>query len=75
MLGQAGSGGDRHARRSARSRLLLGLFALLLLAVAVAAVVVITAPSPTKVMLRHVVYSDVQKASSALKQLVQENTK
>jgi hypothetical protein len=38
-------------------------------------VVLITAPGPTKVMLRNVVYSDVQQASSALKQLVLENTK
>jgi hypothetical protein len=33
------------------------------------------APAPTKVVLRNVVYSDVQQASSALKQLVSENTK
>ena len=37
--------------------------------------VLITAPAPTKVVLRNVVYSDVQQASSALKQLVSENTK
>jgi hypothetical protein len=37
-------------------------------------VVVLTAPSPAKVVLRNVVYSDVQKASTALKQLVSENT-
>ena len=32
-------------------------------------------PAPTKVVLRNVVYSDVHEASSALKQLVSENTK
>jgi len=36
----------------------------------IVAAVLITAPAPTKVMLRNVVYSDVQQASSALKQLV-----
>jgi serine/threonine protein kinase len=65
----------RRAKRSATSRLFLGLFALLLLAVAIIAVVLITAPAPTKVVLRNVVYSDVQHTSSALKQLVQENEK
>jgi hypothetical protein len=45
------------------------------LALVVVAIVVITAPSQTKVVLRNVVYSDVQQASSALKQLVSENTK
>jgi beta-lactam-binding protein with PASTA domain len=44
-------------------------------AAVIAVVVVITSPAPTKVMLRNVVYSDVQQASSALKQLVLENTK
>jgi hypothetical protein len=38
-------------------------------------VVLISAPSPTKVTLRNVVYHDVQQASSALRQLVSENTK
>jgi hypothetical protein len=41
----------------------------------IVAAVVITAPAPTKVVLRNVVYTDVQQASSALKQLVLENTK
>jgi eukaryotic-like serine/threonine-protein kinase len=59
-------------RRS--SRLLMLMLALLALALAIVAVVVLTAPAPTKVVLRNVVYSDVQKASSALKQLVSENT-
>jgi serine/threonine-protein kinase len=59
-------------RRS--SRLLMVMLALLALALAIVAVVVLTAPAPTKVVLRNVVYSDVQRASSALKQLVSENT-
>jgi len=59
-------------RRS--NRPLVALLALLMLALAVVAVVVLTAPTPTKVVLRNVVYSDVQRASSALKQLVSENT-
>ncbi len=58
-----------------RSRLLVALLGLLALALVVVAIVVITAPSQTKVVLRNVVYSDVQQASSALKQLVSENTK
>jgi beta-lactam-binding protein with PASTA domain len=51
--------------------------ALVLLTVVVVIVVVViaTAPAPTKVVLRNVVYSDVQQATSALKQLVAENTK
>ncbi len=61
------------ARRRS-SRLLVAVLALLALALAIVAVVVLTAPAPTKVMLRNVVYSDVQQASSALKQLVSENT-
>jgi serine/threonine-protein kinase len=62
-------------RRRRGRRLLLALLALLVLAVAISAAVLITAPAPTKVMLRNVVYSDVQKASTALRQLVSENTK
>ena len=63
------------ATRRRRSRLLVGLLALLALAVVIVVVVVVTAPAPTKVVLRNVVYSDVQQATSALKQLVSENTK
>ncbi len=62
------------ARRRRSGRLALALLGLLALAAAVIAVVVLTAPSPAKVVLRNVVYSDVQKASTALKQLVSENT-
>ncbi len=62
-------------RRRGRSRLMLALLALLALALVIVAVVVITAPAQTQVKLRNVVYSDVQQAASALKQLVSENTK
>jgi eukaryotic-like serine/threonine-protein kinase len=61
--------------RRRRRRLLGALLALLVLVVVIVAVVIATAPSPTKVVLRNVVYSDVQQAASALKQLVSENTK
>jgi eukaryotic-like serine/threonine-protein kinase len=58
-----------------RGRLLPAALVLLAIVVAIVAVVIATAPGPTKVVLRNVVYSDVQQASSALKQLVAENTK
>jgi eukaryotic-like serine/threonine-protein kinase len=58
-----------------RGRLLPAILVLLAIAVAVVVVVIATAPAPTKIVLRNVVYSDVQEASSALKQLVSENTK
>ena len=48
---------------------------LLALGGAIAAIVVITAPAPTKVVLRNVVYEDVHESAEALKQLVSENTK
>ena len=51
------------------------VLALLVLVVVIVAIVIATAPTTTKVVLRNVVYSDVQQASSALKQLVSENTK
>jgi serine/threonine-protein kinase len=63
------------SRQRRRGRLLLSLLALLALAVAIVAVVLATAPAPTRVVLRNVVYSDVQQASAALKKLVSENTK
>jgi eukaryotic-like serine/threonine-protein kinase len=62
-------------RRRRRRRLVGAIVALLALVVIVVAIVIATAPSPTKVVLRNVVYSDVQQASAALKQLVSENTK
>jgi serine/threonine-protein kinase len=64
----------RTARARGRSRLLGLLLALLAVALVVVAVVLITAPAPTRVVLRNVVYSDVQQAAAALKQLVSENT-
>jgi predicted PurR-regulated permease PerM len=72
--GSAAAPAQRRASRRGR-RLLLALLALLALAVVVVAIVLITAPTETKVMLRNVVYNDVQQAAGALKQLVQENTK
>jgi serine/threonine-protein kinase len=62
-------------RRKGRSRLMFAMLALLALALVIVAIVFITAPAPTQVKLRNVVYSDVQQAASALKQLVSENTK
>jgi eukaryotic-like serine/threonine-protein kinase len=61
--------------RRRRGRLLGMLVALLALVGVIVVIVVVTAPAPTKVVLRNVVYSDVQQATSALKQLVSENTK
>jgi eukaryotic-like serine/threonine-protein kinase len=58
-----------------RRRLVGALIALLVLVVLIVAIVVATAPGTTQIRLRNVVYSDVQQASSALKQLVSENTK
>jgi serine/threonine-protein kinase len=63
------------ARRRGRGRLALALLAVLAVALVVVAVVVATAPSPTRIVLRNVVYQDVGKASAALQQLVSENTK
>jgi eukaryotic-like serine/threonine-protein kinase len=63
------------AGKRRRGRLAGVLIALLALVLVVVAIVVVTSPAPTKVVLRNVVYSDVQQASSALKQLVSENTK
>jgi serine/threonine protein kinase len=63
------------ARQRRGNRLLLTLLALLAIAVAIVAIVLVSAPAQTRVVLRNVVYTDVQQASSALKQLVSENTK
>jgi len=62
------------ARRRRRG-LLMALVAVLVIVAVVVAVVVATAPTPTKIVLRNVVYQDVGKASAALQQLVSENTK
>jgi serine/threonine protein kinase len=61
-------------QRQGRNRLAIALLALLALVLVIVAVVVLTAPSSTRVVLRNVVYKDVQQTSSALKQLVSENT-
>jgi serine/threonine-protein kinase len=62
-------------RRSGGSRLLFALLALMALVLVIVAIVLITTPSSTRVVLRNVVYNDVQQASSALRSLVSENTK
>jgi eukaryotic-like serine/threonine-protein kinase len=62
-------------RRRRRARLLAALLvALAIVVIAVVAVVLATAPAPTRVVLRNVVYRDVHQASSALRQLISENT-
>ncbi|HMH48525.1 MAG TPA: protein kinase [Solirubrobacteraceae bacterium] len=74
----ARSAADSAPARSSRrrgSRLLMSLLGLLALVVVIVAVLIVTAPATTKVVLRNVVYSDVKQASSALEQLVAENTK
>jgi serine/threonine-protein kinase len=62
------------ARRGPR-RALIGLLLVLVAILAIVAVVIATAPGTTKVVLVKVVYSDVNQASSALKQLVSANTR
>jgi eukaryotic-like serine/threonine-protein kinase len=69
------AGGRRGGGRATGSGLLIGALAVALIAAVIVAAVIITTPAPTKVVLRNVVYSDVQQASSALKALVVENTK
>ncbi len=65
------------SRRQGPRRLAVALLGLLALVGVIAAIVAITAPAPapTRVVLRNVVYNDVEQASVALKQLVSENTK
>ncbi len=62
------------ARQRGRNRLTIALLGLLALVLVIVAIVVLTAPSSTRVVLRNVVYKDVQHTSAALKQLVSENT-
>jgi serine/threonine-protein kinase len=62
-------------RRSAGRRLATTVIALLALGGAIAAIVVLSAPAPTKITLRNVVYNDAQKSAEALEQLVEWNTK
>ena len=57
------------------NRLLVTLVLLLLVAMVVVAVVLITTPSQTKVVIHQVIYSEVPRPASALRQLVSENTK
>ena len=64
-----------NSRNRGPRRLALALVGLLALVGVIAAIVAITAPAPTRVVLRNVVYNDVEQASVALKQLVSENTK
>jgi serine/threonine protein kinase len=61
-------------KQQGRNRLTIALLALLALVLVIVAVVVLTAPSSTRVVLRNVVYKDVQHTSEALKQLVSQNT-
>ncbi len=63
------------ARKRRGRRALTALLALVAVAVVVVAVVVATAPKSTQVTLRNVVEQDAGKSASALKQLVEENTK
>jgi serine/threonine protein kinase len=62
-------------RRSGASRLMIGVLALLALGGVIAAIVILSAPAPTKITLRNVVYEDAHESAEALKQLVNENTK
>jgi eukaryotic-like serine/threonine-protein kinase len=64
------------ARRNSGSRRLATLIvALLALGGLIAAIVVLSAPAPTKITLRNVVYEDAKESAEALKQLVEQNTK
>jgi eukaryotic-like serine/threonine-protein kinase len=62
-------------RNSGARRLATLVVALLALGGIVAAVVVLSAPAPTKITLRNVVYEDAKESAEALKQLVEQNTK
>jgi eukaryotic-like serine/threonine-protein kinase len=62
-------------RGRVKRRIFGSLFALLLIAVAVGLVVLITAPTPTRITLRNVVYHDVAKSATELRELVAENTR
>ncbi len=65
---------DAAAGPRRRRSLALILSVLLVVVLAVVVAVLLTAPTPTRVVLRNVVYSDVHQASSALRQLISENT-
>ncbi len=68
---------ERPPRERGRGRLVGLLLALLAVALVVVAVVVLANPggSGTEVRLRNVVYSELSQASSALKELIAENTR
>jgi serine/threonine-protein kinase len=71
----AAAAASSSSRSRGPRRLAVALLGLLALVGVIAAIVAITAPAPTRVVLRNVVYNDVEQASVALKQLVSENTK
>jgi serine/threonine-protein kinase len=71
----AGATASSSSRGRGPKRLAVALLGLLALVGVIAAIVAITAPAPTRVVLRNVVYNDVEQASVALKQLVSKNTK
>ena len=50
------------------------LLGMLAIAAAIIAIILVSSPASTQVRLRQVVYSEVQQAAAALKQLVSENT-
>ena len=62
-------------RRSGGGRLMVWVLALLALGGVIAAIVVLSAPAPTKITLRNVVYEDAKESAEALRQLVEQNTK
>ncbi len=65
----------RERRRGGMRRFVGTLIVLLLLAAGGAAAVIATSRSDNAVQLRRVVYDDVQQATDALKQLVDDNTR
>jgi eukaryotic-like serine/threonine-protein kinase len=65
----------RPRRRSGARRLLSLAVALLALGGLIAAIVVLSAPEPTTIRLRNVVYEDAKESAEALKQLVEQNTR
>jgi serine/threonine-protein kinase len=71
----AAAAASSSSRRQGSRRLAVALLGLLALVGVIAAIVAITAPAPTRVVLRNVVYTDIEQSSVALKQLVSENTK
>jgi eukaryotic-like serine/threonine-protein kinase len=62
-------------RRSGTGRVMTWVLALLALGGVIAAIVVLSAPAPTKITLRNVVYEDAKESAEALRQLVEQNTK